>query len=751
MNRREALGGLLSAALVASVAGILFLIHPEFFFKDDFQLQFLPGSREVARAWSSGSFPWLNPYSWFGGALAAEYQFGVFSLFRGVLDVVVWTIPASLGTRAAMLFIAHAAVLAGGAYLLARSYQVRPMLATMVAVIAALNGWILWWGTSWFVAIAAFAWIPWYWFALRRIASRGSRWGWAGAAVAVYLVLTAGSPYVVAMALAVALMNFLSSIAGARPRAALVMTVSSFLGLCLAAPAVLMLIEFFPSGARMAGQRELEAMWVVPPEGLFGFIVPSFSALWIRFLDRSPHAAVELLGCFVPLIALIAACFTRGRELLRRHGPELGLGGGALLLAMLPSQAPLRWSFHWLPLVHLVVAIVGACVLERIRRPWMWAIGLIVLALAAAPLFDHTDGVRATWIHGAVLIVVCTAWGFLERTSFSAAIPLAITVLTIIGTFVAFSNRGDVPVFANPGLLVEPAPFDPSRRYLAMYDAADVGLGAGADGRSDRGQHVEMRPGNTPLLAGLEFINGYSPVGPEGLATIFGFEFHGTMPPDRAEQILRLESGRNQLLHHLSVDGLLVPEAMAVRNRELLTRNGWAPAARVGSCLLLHRKDRDRRAVFSAALAVKAEEDARAYLAIGGRTTPQLPVVLLTPGTSGRERYGQRQIVEVVETRLETRFTVRGRGPKALVVFRRPWLPGLYATLNGGALPVLRADMIMPAVEIAGDAEGEVVLRYRPRSLVRGVWIAGLAVLVLAAASIRILRNGPSTEHRDLR
>lgn len=749
MNRRDALGSLLSASLVVAVAVILYQIRPEFFFKDDFQLQFLPGSREVARAWSSGSFPWLNPYSWFSGALAAEYQFGVFSLFRGALDVVVWAIPASLGARAAMLFIAHAAVLGGGGYLLARSYDVRPSLATMVAVIAALNGWMLWWGTTWFVAIAGFAWIPWYWLALRCIASGQSRWGWAGAAAAIYLVLTAGSPYVVGIALAVALMNFLAAMAGARRRTALVMTVSSLLGLCLAAPAVLMLIEFFPSGARMAGQRELEAMWVVPPAGLFGFVVPSFSASWIRFLDRSPHAAVELLGCFVPLAALVGAFFTRGRELLRRLGPEFLLGGGALLLAMLPSQAPLRWSFHWLPLVHLVLAIVGACALEKVRRPWMWGIGLVVLALAAAPLFDHA--VRTTWLHGAVLISICIAWGLAGRTAFSAAIPLAITLVTIIGTFAVFSNRGDVPVFANAGVLLEQAPFDPSRRYLAMYDAAGIGLGAGANGRSERGLHVEMRPGNTPLLAGLEFINGYSPVGPEGQATIFRFESHGTMPSDRAEQILRLETGRNQLLHHLGVDGLLVPQAMALRNRALLTRNGWAPVARVGVCLLLHRRERDPRPVFTAALAVKAEDDAQAYRAIGGRTTPQLPVVLLTPGRSGRERYGQRLIGEVEQTRLQTRFTVRGKGPKALVVFRRPWLPGLYATLNGAALPVLRADMLMPAVEIPAGTEGEVVLLYRPRSLVTGAWIAGLAVLVLAAASIRILRNGPSTEHRDLR
>src|SRR2546429_21597 len=42
-------------------------------------------------------------------------------------------------------------------------------LATFVALIAALNGWIICWGASdWFGALAAFAWLPWAWWGLER-------------------------------------------------------------------------------------------------------------------------------------------------------------------------------------------------------------------------------------------------------------------------------------------------------------------------------------------------------------------------------------------------------------------------------------------------------------------------------------------------------------------------------------------------------------------------------------------------------
>jgi hypothetical protein len=155
--------------------------------------------------------------------------------------------------------------------------------------------------------------------------------------------------------------------------------------------------------------------------------------------------------------------------------------------------------------------------------------------------------------------------------------------------------------------------------------------------------------------------------------------------------------------------------------------------------------------VFAAALAIKTPDEASAYRSIGIRKTAQLPVVLFTPGSDGVERYGQRAIGEARQSRASTSFRIEGKGPRALVVFRRPWLPGLQATLNGEALPVLRADMLMPAVEIAPGAEGEVRLFYRPRSALAGGVIAALALVVLASLSIRILLNGPSTEDRDLR
>lgn len=737
---REARRTLAAALLVVLIATLLYAIHPTFFVKDDFQLQYLPGSREVARAWSSGTMPLVSRFSWVCAALGAEYQFGVFSLFRTLLDLLVWALPLSLNARGAMLFIVHAAIAAAGGYRLARSYGARPGPATMVALVAGLNGWLLWWATTWFPAIASFAWLPWYWLALRGIAGGGSRWSWAGAAFSLYLLVTAGWPYSVAMAVAVAAMNFLAALAHRRWRAALVMCGASLLGLALAAPAVLMLLEYFPYTARTVVATKFESTWFLPLGALFGLVLPSFSVLWPVFVGWWAHPAVELVGAFVPLAA-VAAAF--GRRFLKERAPELLLLFVLLLLLLLPSAGPFRWSFRWLPLFHLTLAVIGAAAVgQQKRRTASCAIALIATTVLASFALDHE--LRTTLLHAAPIVALCALWAIVERrgSRIAEAMPAAITGVMIVITFVSFAGRpGEVPVWSHDQSLLAPGPFDPSRRYLALYEFEDV-YAVDENHRFVRGVHAELRPGNIPMYAGLEFINGYSPLGLAALKNVFRFNPHGPLEKEEdARRILARETGPHQLLEHLGVDGLVVREDVAREYAPLLAARGWRPAARIASCIVLHRGEARLEPLFSPALAVKTKDDRQAYAAIFGRKTETLPVVLFTPGESGIERYGARAIAGIEEWRGQTSFVVRGEGPKALVVFRRPWLPGLRATLGDEPLPVLRASKILPAVEIPADAEGQVRLFYRPASLVIGAWLAAAALAVIAGVALRLRRS----------
>jgi hypothetical protein len=516
------------------------------------------------------------------------------------------------------------------------------------------------------------------------------------------------------------------------------MVATSFLGLCLAAPALLMLLEYFPATSRSAGTFSLGAIWVITPSALPGFIIPAITAVWPVFVGSLPHTAVEMVGAFVPLAAIIAA--VARKDFIRRHLGELVLLIVLLVAMMLPSPTPLRWSFHWLPLFHLVAAIMGACALENVRRAWLWGIGLVAVALLAAFRTDH--GLRTTLVHAAIIVALCLAWAILERrgSRLSYAMPATITIVMIIATFATFSRDAELPTWRYDRSLLDSRPLDPARRYLSMVDLSDI-MGIDERERFTRGLNPELRPGNMGMLAGLDFVNGYSPLGPIGLKNIFEIYVHGAMKRERAEHILERESGPNQLLHHMGVDGLIVPRALVTRHVTSLARNGWRPAATLATCLVLHREQRLGEPIFGAARAWKVSTPNEGYAAIFLRRTASLPVVLLRG--SGEARYGRRSIGDVEEDRHHTSFRVRGKGPVALVIFRRPWLPGWRATIDGRPLDVIRADMLMPAVEIPADAEGEVRLFYRPRGLVIGVVIAVLALIVTLALGVRRRQSPP--------
>ncbi|HEX6085743.1 MAG TPA: YfhO family protein, partial [Thermoanaerobaculia bacterium] len=459
------------------------------------------------------------------------------------------------------------------------------------------------------------------------------------------------------------------------------------------------------------------AMWFVPPAGFFGLVVPAFAATWKVFAGSLPHPSVELLGAFVPLAAIVAGA---RRDFLRRHLPELTLLAVLLVLMLLPSAGPFRWSFRWLPLFHLVLALLGAVTLQK--RAAKFALGLIALTAAAAFAFDKEP--QATLLHAAIVAALCLVWFFVEHP----AMPVTITAAMIVLTFVTFSHRGEVPVWRYDETLREPGVLDPARRYLAMYDF-DSTIAKDEHGRSTRGLRAELRPGNIPMLAGLEFINGYSPLGLAALRNVFDVDAHGPMNARRAELFLRYKSGPGELLHQLGVDGLVVPEAMARRHAEILARNGWRPAARIADALVLHR-ERIHSPVFKAAAAVKIADQRQAYAAIFSQHTP----VLYTSGPG--KRYWPRDLRIAEETRNSTHVVFEDKGGETLLVFRRPWLPGWRATIDGKPAPVLRANMIMPAVEVPPDAF-DVRLYYRPTSLVAGLAIAALSLVVLVVVAAK--------------
>jgi hypothetical protein len=536
----------------ASVAGVLVVLFylallwhdPLLFWNDDYELSILPVFADVARSWSHGEWPLLSPYSWVCGNLAGEYQYGTFSVFVNAGVVLIWKFPLTFPQQAAALSIAHLFVLAMGGYLLARGRDLPRPLSMMVALVAALNGWIICWGaTDWFGALGAFAWLPWAWWGMERALDRGrGRWRFLWPAPFVYLVLTGGFPYTVLMLALVAVWLSARSLGQTRSVTSILpLLFGGLLGIGLAAPAWLALLDYVHGSARAVQDSAEHFQWRVPFAALPGFILPKWTVNWADFSSRlMPHTATELASGLVPPVALLAGLFMLGRNLWRRIGWDLALLLIGLVLCMLPTAGVFRWSFRWLPLVHVVLAL---CAAESLH------------------LFAQS-GVR-----------FARSW-----------LPATITFGWLLATYLWIPPNCGVPKYHLAQELTEAAPLDPGRLYLSIYPAPENAYRV-EEHPAPFGQTI--RPGSTSMFAGLRFINGYSPIRPAGVAREFAAAIHGEIQPDVASLALYSQSTRDGFLQLLGVDGIVIASEVPANP---YPESEWELAATTDEGRVFHRR-----------------------------------------------------------------------------------------------------------------------------------------------------------------
>src|SRR5262245_60103744 len=362
--RREALWTL-SAGLIVVLFCLALVSHPnQWFWQDDVQSYQLANYYDITRGGREGDVPLLSPYSWQCGALAGEYQNGVFSIVLTGLNLIIFSSNASLTTAGTALSITHLAILAMGTFRLNRRLGVPRDLALIAALATALSGWIMIWGAkAWFPALAAFAWLPWFWWGLERsLDAKASAARFLPAGFFLYLIITAGWPFTVLMAALLTVWMAARHVMQDRGMWTTWPIVGAWMiGLGLSALAWMMLLEYTKETVR--GQTPsgyLVPHWTVPVEGLPGLVLPSQCVTWNVYGRIKTHMSAELAGSFLPLAFLFAACASGGRRILRVLGWETGLCVLVLALAMLPSLGNFRWSYRWLPFFSLILAVLGA-------------------------------------------------------------------------------------------------------------------------------------------------------------------------------------------------------------------------------------------------------------------------------------------------------------------------------------------------------------------------------------------------------
>ena len=703
---------------------ILLWHDPLLFWNDDYELSILPVFADVARSWSEGHLPLLSPYSWVCGNLAGEFQYGTFSVFINAAVVLIWKFPLNFPQQAAALSIAHLVVLAAGAFLLARDRKLSFALSIFVALVATLNGWIICWGaTDWFGALGAFAWLPWAWWGLERSLDRQrSRFRFLWPAPFVYLVVTGGFPYTVVMLALLMTWLAVRTLVQTRSLSSILpMLFGVAIGFGMSAPAWLALLDYVRGSARELQPVSAHWQWIVPPSALPGLVLPCWTVKWADFSTRMlPHSATELACGLVPVPALIAALLGRGRIFIKQCKWELILLIVVLALAMLPTAGVFRWSFRWLPLFHLLLALCAAEALRDFAKGQplfarAGSIALVLVALVAIAMFILRVGGPYSFPLSWILLGLAALWAAVEiaarKKSFGGWVPVLVTFGAFLATYLCIPPNCGVPKYNLSPELLKPSPLDPERLYLSVYPPPEFNYRMEFK-RGPIGQTI--RPGSTSMWAGLRLINGYSPIRPAGVARAFNFAIHGEIDPDIATKLVEEEAGLEGKLGLLGVDGIVVASESGIEPRPA---SEWH--------------------------LISSTEEGRVFY----RNGPPLPRVrsLTSIDSQPNDQFVSATISRINDSRNEVQADVDvpdGDHP-ALIAFSRPFFPGYVARLGQTQLGLTSYRGLFPMVAVPAGSHGRLVLVYRPFWLVYGgalalgsaaIWIV---VMVFAVRSTR--------------
>src|SRR5207302_8998332 len=164
---------------------------------------------------------------------------------------------------------------------------------------------------------------------------------------------------------------------------------------------------------------------------------------WLDFSSRfTPHGATELACGLVPPAVLFSGFIVNGRALLKKNRWELILLLLLFLLAMIPTAGVFRWSFRWLPFLHLVLALCAAEALASFSQKqkrfaafllFLFLILIVIIALIAKTGGEHLFPLAWIFLGLALgwLLVESLQLNFVRQSA-----PAAVVFTALLSTYI---------------------------------------------------------------------------------------------------------------------------------------------------------------------------------------------------------------------------------------------------------------------------------------------------------------------------
>ncbi len=713
---------------VVAVAAMLPLIRNHIFYLwDDTAGAGLPNWLQMAQSISGGQIPLLQLDMWRGGNFAGEGVGGVWNPAILLAAMFTYSID-NMAIAIALAKTGFLLVMAGGLYLLARNYKVRPTLAATLGVMVPLSGYSFFVDTStWLNALILTAFTPWVWWAARRALHNGGSFIWV--VVAGYLACSLGNPYGL-LSTGFVLLGVLVEawVNGKRNRV---------IGVVLAGVAILLLnvLIYLPLlSTSSVGYRANSTTYNDE------FLSPSITDL---LLASTPSAQpfvrtfglqfMTVPGMYLAFFVLPLLPWLRWRT-MRDWRPLAGLlvfGGVYLLLLLGPSQV---WMFRW--------------PMRLIDFLWI-AVALLFVVLANKGL--HRDRIRQRSIMSAVIIAVgfYLAWSDLPqnvRRHFIGALVVLVLVYLVVrfnviskagyavlmvGTLLVFGMQVYwFPAFNNvinyqfPNSRAEL--HDRFDKYEGMVvQIADLGLVGPKDAVPDRA-YKDMLFGNMYAVAGVPSTTAYSGIGFTKFDSLMCTRYQGSIAcPEAWDALWERPSGYDVPIADLIRTSTVVVQHKLLDLRGEEAPDGWRRATEDEDSGLVTVWER---------VEPLAQPDGRLSHATAGTTITADEMTNTTDEKIGFERDSADDTARLTFARLN-------------------W-PGYTATLDGETLKTSTGPAGLLQVELPrGVTSGEVQLTFTPPGMTASIGAYGLGVLLTIGLGVvpwwRRRRRGPASLHDE--
>lgn len=762
------------------------------FFERDIAVLWHPQVEAFVRAVASGAWPVWDPSPAFGQPLLGDPS-------AQILYPPTWLnliLPAWLYYT--VFVVAHTALAALGLYALARRWGLSAGASFTSAALWTLSGPFLSLANLWH-HFAGAAWIPIVFLAAESALEARRPKQLLLWALALAGQILAGSADMCAMT-AVTLVAYLGwhrmdwhQLGGSTNRRLLATTAAAFLlAACFTAPLWGTAFDLLVRSARHQLSQPVRTYWSVHPLGLLELLFPG---LWrgvplspclsaLLFDSREPLLASLYLG--LPSLALVGAAVGASRHRLRaflltsavvaalialgRHAPFFGWASAALpplRILRYPVKAVPLLAFFWALLAGLGVDVFRGS-REATRRRWAVAVlgpvllvGLLDAAGAAVTLYKPEAW--ASLLAGEVLKNADP--GVLARSAQRFLVGASLATCTLIAAWMGRREHGRSVIavcFLAVGDLLafhgKLNPLAPRALYAVRPEVLEIFRGAPSPRiyvydyhqtdkarrylSREHGYSLRLLPKDWSPAAGfalaMQMYLVPATVGRWGLSGAFEIDYRGLYPAalHRLTVLLRQVEGGPAHLRLLQVGG--VTHVLALHQEgfgdltPLTTFEGLLaePIRVFGVPGTLPR-------TYAVGGASVASDDEPGVL-IDPAFDPRREVILDSgePTPPDPAFVGSSQVVEEKPDRVRLQADLSGPG---YVVLLDSYDPGWRARVDGRETQMLRANLAFRAVRVPAGHH-VVEYAYRPRALVLGLLISGIAILTGAGAVIGFWR-----------